>query len=570
MTDSLSHQDWSEASLIGLIAYFVRDGLLDVSAASSALEEAARQNIPLITYLVRSGRISSEAILASCAKHFTWPVYDLTDYDSVLLDNSRLNAEVIHRYRVLPLRQDEHSLDLGLTDPTRHAVISMLGFHTGLRIYPMLVSEALLDKILKAHARAPRFRTQLESALAKIPPVEEQSGAYEIHEQDADDGPVSEFVTSLISDAIEKRVSDIHIEPFMQNCRIRFRRDGLLYEAAAAPAHFAARMITRLKLISHLNIAERRLPQDGRLRFPPYPHIDVRVSTCPTLRGEKMVMRILDTAGGKKNLDTLGLTSQQQLLLTASLDQPQGLILVTGPTGSGKTSTLYAALHYLNRMEKNISSVEDPVEIEMPGINQINVNPRVGLDFVTVLRSLLRQDPDILMIGEIRDLQTAAIAVQAAQTGHLVLSTLHTNSAVETIMRLQGMGIAPYHFISSVSLIIAQRLVRKLCDHCKKTVRTGNRHSQPAADCESGGCDACHQGYQGRTGIFECLPITKSLASLILSGVSAMELTAAVRREKWMTLREAGLEKIHAGITTRAELARAIRCDDPALTIQAG
>lgn len=564
MNEHPSNPVSAEASFTGLIAYFVNDGLINASAASSILENAKMQNISVVTYLVRTRQVTSEAILACCAKHFALPIHDLMNYDAALLDNTRLHTDLIHRYRVLPLRYDSHSLDLGISDPANHSVISLLEFQTGLQIRPKLVSEFLLDKILKTHLKTPGIRSHLETALAKISPLEELSGVYDIRGTDEEEGPLSEFIIRLISDAVEKKISDIHLEPFTDHCRIRFRSDGLLYEAATAPPHFAARMITRLKLLAQLNIAERRLPQDGRLHFPPYHHIDVRISTCPTLHGEKIVLRLLDTLGGKIRLGALGLSPAQDQLLASSLAKPQGLILVTGPTGSGKTSTLYAALHSLNAVEKNISTVEDPVEIELPGINQINVNPRIGLDFVTVLRSLLRQDPDIIMIGEIRDTQTASIAVQAAQTGHLVLSTLHTGNAIETILRMQSLGIAPYHFISAVSLIVAQRLVRKLCDNCKRPVMLNTPriphyfHGDEIQDYEAGGCVSCHQGYLGRTGIFECLPVTETLSSLIVAGASASELKAASERGNWMTLTLAGMEKVQSGITSLAELSRVI------------
>lgn len=375
--------------------------------------------------------------------------------------------------------------------------------------------------------------------MSKITTTEEQEILPDNPEEN--DEPVIEFVDCLIQEAIQKQVSDIHLEPYQQYCRIRFRCDGLLSLAASVPLALANRIITRLKIMANLNIAERRRPQDGRIKLPLAAHIDIRTNTCPTLYGEKIVLRILDMSHINLKIDSLGMTAAQNNLFHEKLSQPQGLILVTGPTGSGKTVTLYSALHDLNQIEKNISTVEDPVEIELAGINQVNIHPRIGLDFAVVLRSLLRQDPDIILVGEIRDAETANIAMQAAQTGHLVLSSLHTNSAAETIIRLQSIGVSAYHLISSISLIIAQRLVRVLCSHCQ-----GN------------GCAQCYQGYQGRIGIFELLPVTESIATLILSHANTAQILEKMQQEGCLSLWEAGMEKVRQGITSLAELERVL------------
>lgn len=469
------------------------------------------------------------------------PIHDLSAYE---INDEHMNTELMLRYRTLPLFRDQHSLHIGLSDPTDHTALSAIQFHTGLSIFPKLVNETLLDKILTSLTPANQLDIELESALAKITPIEDSISNYAIDE--ADDGPMSEFVKRLIDDAVSQQASDIHIEPFTDHCRIRIRRDGLLTEIASTPPHFATRLITRLKILSQLNIAERRLPQDGRLRLP-FSSLDIRINTCPTLCGEKIVLRLLNA--NKINLDihALGLTQSQQTLLLSTLIQPQGLILVTGPTGSGKTITLYSAINFLNQIEKNISTVEDPIEIEFPGINQVNINPRIGLDFAMALRSLLRQDPDIIMIGEIRDSQTANIAMQAAQTGHLVLSTLHTNHAIETLSRLQSIGLSASQFIHSVSLIIAQRLVRKLCDDCKKL--SDENFYLPI------GCPHCHQGYKGRTGIFEFIPMTEKMLKAITSDTHSKQLQEIHCEE---SLWEAGMRLVRAGITSHAELLRVL------------
>lgn len=548
LNKTLSHE-----SRHGLSMYLVRDGLLTLETLKIAMEAATQQGISLTLYLVRMNIVSSHEILSCCAKHLALPIFDLANYDDAWLQDTIIKPELIYRYRVLPLHRDQHSHHVGIADPTDYSALSAIGFHTGLRIHPMLVCELDLEKILHSHQRSTQLCTQLESTLSKITPIEEKSSQYETIPQD--DEPVSELVNKLLSEAIEKQVSDIHIEPFTHHCRIRFRRDGLLYEAATIPPHLANRVITRLKILANLNIAERRLPQDGRLQLAEPVITDIRINTCPTLFGEKIVLRILDAKNIKLEIEMLGLTEDQKKIFTAKLMEPQGLILVTGPTGSGKTITLYSALHFLNSIEKNISSVEDPIEIDFFGINQVNINTRIGLDFPTVLRTLLRQDPDIIMIGEIRDTQTANIAMQAAQTGHLVLSTLHTNNAVETIRRLQAIGITAYNFIHSVSLIIAQRLVRKLCDHCKQmeTATPSVPHSFKPI-----GCERCCHGYLGRIGIFELIPMTEQITQLILSEANNILLFDLINNENWMLLWDAGLEKVKQGQTSYAELIRVL------------
>lgn len=532
----------------GLAACLVRDGLLDNSAALTAIDAAARASQPLTFYLVNSGLAASEAILACCLKYFDLPSFDLRNYDMAWLRDSPVSAEFLHRYHVLPLFRDERSLHLGVTDPACQAALSAIAFHTGLSIRPVLVDESRLTHILRSAAQANRLHWQLETTLAKIATVEEPRTEMDYEQNDE---PIIEFVDRLIQDAVSRQASDIHIETYEQFSRIRFRHDGLLAEAAVIPRHLGNRVITRLKIMANLNIAERRLPQDGRIQLHFGRTTDLRVNVCPALSGEKIVLRIMHPDQFRLAIDELGMNSMQKQLFLQRLNQPQGLILVTGPTGSGKTVTLYTALQSLNCVEKNISTVEDPVEIELSGINQVSINPKIGLDFAAVLRSLLRQDPDVLMIGEVRDAETALTAAQAAQTGHLVLSTLHTNSAADTLVRLQSMGIAAHLVTASLSLIIAQRLVRKLCRRCRRQDMTDGQ-----TQCVPQGCDDCHQGYQGRTGIFEVIPMTDLLSSLILSGASVRQLRDALHREGCLLLREAGLEKVRMGITSLAELAR--------------
>ncbi len=495
-----------------LVNCLVQQQLLDERSAQAALAAAMQQKMALTTYLVKHKLIDSRDLLFYLAQYFALPTFDLKHY---VYENAHkiLSHDLINRYRALPVKVDPHTITLCVSDPTQDNAFSAISFHTSKQVNLMLGDEALLEKILASHCRP-------NMLLAKF--FAEDEATYLTEPSEKDDEPIIEYVNHLISNAIEKQVSDIHIEPYSQHCRIRFRRDGLLCEAASLPLHAAVRVITRLKIMANLNIAERRLPQDGRIAWRQEKNIDIRLNCIPTLHGEKIVLRLLDANAVQLNLDALGLYTNQLQQLRNSINKPQGLILVTGPTGSGKSVTLYSMLRELNQTTKNISSVEDPIEIDMHGINQINVNQQIGLTFPAVLRMLLRQDPDILMIGEIRDLETATIAIQAAQTGHLVLSTLHTNSAAETIKRLLSMGIKDYQLADSLSLIIAQRLVRTLCHHCKQ--RDNDDTYRPT------GCEQCHHGYRGRTGVF------------------------ALSENLW----DVAQQKVRDGVTTLSEIQRVI------------
>lgn len=539
--------------LTGLAYYLVRDGILDLTTAKTSIDEAQKNDISLIKYLINSHILPNEVLLEYCAKNFGLPIFDLKKYDMSWMHDLTLSPELILRYRVLPLNRDQHNLYLGITDPTNYEGINAVSFHSSLRIRPMLVSELELDRIITTFYRPHLFHSQLEATLAKITPLIESNIP---ENEEENDEPVIEFVDQLIHEAIEKNVSDIHIEPYLDHCRIRFRRDGLLYEAASLPNHLSARVISRLKIMANLNIAERRLPQDGRIRLAKLAKIDIRINTCPILYNEKIVLRILNSHS-PITMDALGLTVTQKELFLQKLSLPQGLILVTGPTGSGKTVTLYSALGYLNTIEKNISTVEDPVEVELPGINQVNINPKIGLDFSAVMRTFLRQDPDIIMLGEIRDLETANIAMQAAQTGHLVLSTLHTNSALETLSRLRAMGVTIDHLTHALSLIIAQRLVRKLCTLCKQQESFSIDGEEPFFSYRAMGCQQCYQGYQGRIAIFEFIPINKEIIFSLENTEIIKNLTTR-KKFGWQSLWEAGLEKVKEGETSYAEIVRVL------------
>lgn len=548
-------------TLAGLAHYLVQDELLDIKSTQIAVQHAAEQGISLTYYLVKLGLLSSQAILTCCANHFDLPIDDLREYDITRLHESAFKA-LFYRYRVLPLKEDQTYLYLGVTDPTDHLSLSAIAFHTGLRIRTILVAEADMQRIMMSLHETDELASRLELALAKVH-LQDTSPLNETQEtQSEEDEPISNFADQLIQKAIEKQASDIHIEPYQHYCRIRFRCDGILSETTSIPPELATRLTMRLKIMAGLNIAERRQPQDGHIRWHKSSSLDIRINTCPTLFGEKIVLRLLDKTHINLDIHYLGFTEKQKTLFLDKLAQPQGMILVTGPTGSGKTVTLYSALHYLNQIEKNISSVEDPVEIELNGINQVTINPKIGLDFAAVLRSLLRQDPDIIMIGEIRDHITAQIAIQAAQTGHLVLSTLHTNSAAETIQRLQSLGISPCNLIHSISLIIAQRLVRKLCQYCKQPdILPANLQQLIHIAYRAHGCEHCHAGYIGRTAIFELMPMSAALAKQIASG-SDISPSLLGKQRACVSLYEASLALIRDGMTSYTEIKRVLGTEE--------
>lgn len=530
-----------------LTHYLISDGLIDLTVAKNAASEAIKKNMSLITYLVKEQIVSSDAVFACCHRNVSLPVYDEKKYAMTDLQHPAVKYDLMARYRALPLRVDDDTLHLGIADPTDDTAIAAITFHTGLHVQPVLMKESTLDTLLNHFCRPHVLYAQVESTLSRMLPLEESAILEDVGEEDE---PVIALVNHLLQDALQHQISDIHIEPYAAHCRIRFRRDGLLYEAANLPAHLTSRITTRLKIMANMNIAERRLPQDGRFQWQPH-KMDIRINSYPTLHGEKIVLRILNKSHVALDIHALGLDAAQAVIFEEIILRPQGLILVTGPTGSGKTVTLYSILAHLNHIEKNIATIEDPVEIEMTGVNQLAVHPRIGLDFSTALRALLRQDPDIIMVGEIRDAETAAIAIHAAQTGHLVLSTLHTNSAADTIIRLQAMGIPTHQLVSALTLIIAQRLVRKLCDCKQSDPDHPNRY-------HAAGCQHCHHGFRGRTGIFELLPLSTSTVTCILSGASHQDLCTHMHLAGWRTLWETGNDKINAGITTQTELARVI------------
>jgi type IV pilus assembly protein PilB len=563
----------ARSGLGGLPQRLVQDGVVEEAAMLEALNAARERKTNVVTQLVMSGAANARDIAIAASTEFGVPLFDL-DSVNLDLDTVRLVTDkLLAKHRVLPLFRRGKRLFLAVADPTNLHAIDEIKFQTGLGVEAVVVED---DKLQKAVDKAIEQADQQMSALTEdegvdLEGLEVTGGEDELDDKvsrdDVEDAPIVRFVNKLMLDAIRRGASDIHFEPYEKIYRVRFRMDGVLKEIAQPPVQLAAKLSARLKVMSRLDIAERRVPQDGRIKMKLSKNraIDFRVSTCPTLFGEKIVLRILDPSQAMLGIDSLGYEPFQRELYTKFLAKPQGMILVTGPTGSGKTVSLYTGLNILNREDTNISTAEDPAEINLPGVNQVNVNPKVGLTFAAAMRAFLRQDPDVIMVGEVRDLETAEIAIKAAQTGHLVLSTLHTNDAPQTLTRLVDMGVKPYAIATSVSLIIAQRLARRLCGSCKQPMdvpkeallKEGFTQQEVAAGIKvfaPKGCANCTDGYKGRVGIYQVLPVTDAIARIILAGGSAVEIGEQAAKEGVWDLRKAGLEKVKVGLTSIEEV----------------
>ncbi len=558
--------------LSGLARRLVDDNLISAESASEAVEQIADSKQPLVSYLVSNGLVGARDIARAASEEYGVPLFDLDVVDPDVLPTSLVEEKLIRTHHALPLYRRGKRLFLAVSDPTNHQGLDEIKFHTGLTTDAVLVEEDKLQRIIDTalEANDTVMTDMLDEDLENLDiDVADEGGPDSDNVEGVDEAPIVRYVNKILVDAINSGASDIHFEPYEKSFRIRFRQDGMLHEKASPPNNLAARLIARMKVMSRMNIAERRVPQDGRIKLALSKNrsIDFRVNTCPTLYGEKVVLRILDSSAAKIGIESLGFGEQQQKDFVAAIKKPYGMILVTGPTGSGKTVTLYTGLNMLNEPEVNISTAEDPVEIQVPGINQVNVNPKTGLTFAEALRAFLRQDPDIVMVGEIRDLETAEIAVKAAQTGHLVLSTLHTNDAPQTLTRLANMGVPPFNIASSVNLIVAQRLARRLCEHCKQPddlpestlrsegftddeIREGIQVFKPV------GCDKCTNGYKGRVGLFEVMPVSEEMGRLIMEGANALQIRDRAKEEGIADLRASGLEKVKAGTTSLEEINR--------------
>ncbi|MFJ5299273.1 type IV-A pilus assembly ATPase PilB [Pseudomonas sp. NPDC088368] len=559
----------TDVVLTGLAKQLVVAELLNEKTAQQAYQQARRDKVSLVNYLVQNKLVDGLVLAEMASDQFGLPFLDLGTLDRDSQPKGLVSEKLVRQHQALPLWRRGNKLFVGVSDPTNHQAITDIQFSTGLNTEAILVEDnkltAAIDKFFDTHSGLGEMAdVDLSLEVESGDEVKEST----LGDVDADDAPVVRFVNKMLMDAIRLGSSDLHFEPYEKVFRVRLRTDGVLHEVAKPPTQLAGRIAARLKVMAGLDISERRKPQDGRikLRISKSRAIDFRVNTLPTLWGEKIVMRILDPTSAQMGIDALGYEAEQKALYLEALSKPQGMILVTGPTGSGKTVSLYTGLNILNTPDINISTAEDPVEINLEGINQVNVNPRQGMDFSQALRAFLRQDPDVIMVGEIRDLETAEIAIKASQTGHMVLSTLHTNSAAETLTRLHHMGVAAFNIATAINLIIAQRLARKLCPHCKKEVEiprdTLIAEGFPELKIGSfklyspAGCEQCNAGYKGRVGIYEVVKNTPALERIIMEEGNSIEISEQMRKDGFNDLRTSGLMKAMQGVTSLEEINR--------------
>ncbi len=558
------------AQLGGLAGRLVADGLIGAEIAQEAQEEASREKTPFVKHLVANGLIDGQKLAEMASKEFGIPLFDISAFNKEALPVEMVAPKLVVRHHALPLFRRGNRLFIAVSDPTNLSALDEIKFHTGINTDAILVEEKALNEAITewVEAQDSLGRGLSDAALEDLHVEAVAEGGQSDAAAEMDETPVVRFVNKVLIDAIKSGASDIHFEPYEKSYRVRFRTDGILHEVVRPPGNLAGRLAARLKVMSQMDISERRVPQDGRIKMQlsKTRAVDFRVNTLPLLFGEKICLRILDPSSAQMGIDALGYEPEQQEMYMQALHQPQGMILVTGPTGSGKTVSLYTGLNILNTPERNISTAEDPVEINLDGVNQCHVNPRVGLNFAEALRSFLRQDPDIIMVGEIRDLETAEISIKAAQTGHMVMSTLHTNSAAETITRMLNMGVPSFNLATSVNLIIAQRLARRLCKACAEPadiprealLELGFTEEmlQLAALKTPVGCARCSAGYSGRVGIYEVVRITPPLARIIMEEGNSIEISEEARRQGFNDLRSSALLKAAKGETSLEEVNR--------------
>lgn len=562
-------------TLSGLAKRLVEQGLIQEAAAQQALLAAQKEQLPLIAYLLQSKAMPPATIAMVVAQEFGDSLFDLDVLDPDALPQVSIDEKLIRKHNVLPIFKRGNRLFLAVSDPSRLDAVDAIRFNSGLNIETVVVEEnkllKLIDKVLEG-----KSNSSMQGLDADLDDVD-ISGGEDADTNDGsttvsnaeDDAPIVRYINKILLDAIKGGASDLHFEPYEKAYRIRFRIDGVLREIAKPPVQMAGKLAARLKVMSQMDISERRIPQDGRikLKLSKSRAIDFRVNSLPTLFGEKLCLRILDPSSAMLGIDALGYEPDQKALFLDALEKPQGMLLITGPTGSGKTVSLYTGLNILNTEETNISTAEDPVEINLEGINQVNVNPKVGLTFATALKAFLRQDPDVIMLGEIRDLETAEIAVKAAQTGHMVLSTLHTNSAPETLTRLRNMGVPSFNIATSVNLVIAQRLARRLCGNCKRPIDIPKQSLLEMGfteeDLATGftiyepvGCEQCREGYKGRLGVYEVMKVTPAIARIIMEDGNSLVIADQARKEGYPDLRRSGLIKVMSGLTSLQEINR--------------
>ncbi|TNF67274.1 MAG: type IV-A pilus assembly ATPase PilB [Gammaproteobacteria bacterium] len=556
--------------LQGMSSFLIKECALDPQAITDAKRAIESSKQGLISYLSQNHLLDEVEFAYRASKFYALPLIDIKTLDPSVIPDQYLDDNLVKRYHVIPIFKRNNRLVLATSQPLNVEAMQSYRFFSGMEVICVMCISSELEKFINKATQFYAHQVLADFSDENLSEIEFDIASATKDKADMQaDAPIVKFVNKTIIDAIKKGASDIHFEPFERQYRIRYRLDGILYEQSKPPVHLAKQLTSRLKIMANLDIAERRIPQDGRfkMQISKRSAVDFRVSTCPTLYGEKIVLRILDSGQLNLNVHELGLEAYQKAQYLNALNLSQGMVLVTGPTGSGKTVTLYSGLSIINQLDKNVSTAEDPIEINLPGVNQVNINPKTGLTFASTLRAFLRQDPDIIMIGEIRDLETAEIAIKAAQTGHLVLSTLHTNNACETITRLASMGLASYNIASSITLVIAQRLIRKLCDYCKEEdhihssalKELGFQETQLIDDVtiyKACGCEHCNHGYKGRIGVFEILEITPEIQQLILEKANVAELLKMAKSQKLITLKDAIILKVLQGITSLEELNR--------------
>ncbi len=569
--------------LSGLAKRLVNEGVCSADVAADAALQCREKQQTFISYVIEQRLVSAYRAAAAASEEFGIPLLDLDAMDMTTLPQGLINDSLITKHHALPLQKRDNRLFVAISDPTNIQALDEFKFQSGITTEAIIVEEDKLSKAIES------FLDNQGSALDDLDdsdldnleiddslPTDKEE---ESSEDAANDAPIVRFVNKILLDSIKNGASDIHFEPYEKSYRIRSRIDGILQEIAKPPSNLASRLSARLKVMSQMDISERRVPQDGRIKMKISKNraIDFRVNTLPTLWGEKIVLRILDPSSAKMGVEALGFADFQKEMYLSTLHKPQGMVLVTGPTGSGKTVSLYTGLNILNTEERNISTAEDPVEINLEGINQVHVNAKVGLTFAEALRAFLRQDPDIVMVGEIRDLETAEISIKAAQTGHMVLSTLHTNSAPETLTRLRNMGVPAFNIATSVSLIIAQRLGRRLCESCKQAITLpeatlkeegfsteggfSNEELQNLSLYEPNhdGCSKCNRGYKGRVGVYEMLAMSPEIAEVIMENGNSLDILKVAKSQGFQSLRLSALKKVAEGITSLEEMNRVIK-----------
>ncbi len=558
----------SSPRFTGFIRRLVEDGLVSTENMHIAVTNAKKTNQDIVPYLIENSKLNPLVIAEKISEEFGEPLFDLSTYDASHILKDIVENKLVTKFRILPLFKRGHLLFVATSNPTNIEAMDAIRFNSKLNIEVIIVEHDKLEKIIEQN-----FAEDTTFHFDEDFEIDIQESNLEQDDDDepqGDEAPIVKYINKLLVDAIRMGASDLHFEPYEKTYRVRYRVDGVLRQIATPPLQLATRLASRLKVMSQMDIAEKRVPQDGRikLKISKTKAIDFRVNSLPTLFGEKIVLRILDPSSAMLGIDALGYEPEQKALFMEALEKPQGMLLITGPTGSGKTVSLYTGLNILNQEDTNISTAEDPVEINLEGINQVNVNNKVGLTFAAALKSFLRQDPDIVMVGEIRDLETAEIAIKAAQTGHMVMSTLHTNSAPETLTRLRNMGVPSFNIATSVNLVIAQRLARRLCSQCKAPVEIPKNSLLEMGFTEQDiqhpdfqifqpvGCSECREGYKGRVGIYEVMKVTPEISKIIMEDGNAITIAEASAKSGFSNLRISGLKKVMQGVTSLQEVNR--------------